>query len=560
MQAMNKPEKRTNLVILPPTAWQRNGALTQSAAKAGSQRAELPAYRSRLLIHILSALVMAGGVWCGFTKLDVIARGPATVIPYGDVKVIQPVFDGVVEKVFVQEGDHVQVGQKLVFLDRTVLAAKVNKQARELDIAKSELRRLQLAQTALKQIIARPDSLPDVHAQVGKVSELVGQVYTAAGAEHEASIDCASSGNSDDAAISDRATLEQQLHHMQNEKIAKQRSMFEREKQFKAEEIELRQKLLANKNLLSAAETELVESVAMVEKAEEQEKAFKYLEDQGAVSRFDYLNNSMAAGTRRLNLLKHRALIADLRHQVSIADAALKRFSAQFQAEIAGEQAAIGQLSADMLQIQLKLRHNERDFKLAGYHLSETMLKAQDEQASLVSALAEKEQRIGQLESALAEVQHLFDQAAIVSPVAGTVTGLKVWGRQEVVRTGQSLMTIIPANSRLVVEAQIPNGEIGFVARGQDAKLRFAAFPFQEFGIVGGKVLEVEAHATTNGKESFYRVRIAPENNWILARGQKRPFVSGMEVTAEIVTRKRSILETLLDSVNTLKDANNIRD
>src|SRR6516162_2086779 len=81
------------------------------------ERYEMPIYVARLSILIISALVVTAILWASLSKIDVIAEAPGKVIPIGDVKQVQPAFDGVIEKVLVVEGEQVTKDQPLVVLD-----------------------------------------------------------------------------------------------------------------------------------------------------------------------------------------------------------------------------------------------------------------------------------------------------------------------------------------------------------------------------------------------------------------------------------------------------------
>src|SRR5262249_37944236 len=158
--------------------------------------------------------------------------------------------------------------------------------------------------------------------------------------------------------------------------------------------------------------------------------------------------------------------------------------------------------------------------------------------------------------SALQVAQRGFDEAEIKSKITGTVTGIEIRGKGHVVKGGEPLMTVVPADAALVVEALVSNKDIGFVEIGQGAKLKFAAFPFEDYGIVRGKVYAIEAHSEENAKlGSIYKVMIAPERSWIMAKGRRMPFVSGLAVTSEIVVRQRTILDIFLEPMKKLKEA-----
>lgn len=62
-------------------------------------------------------LIVFGLIWANFSKLDEVAVAPGEVIPLGKSKVIQHLEGGIIQNLFVKEGDVVHEGQTLMQLD-----------------------------------------------------------------------------------------------------------------------------------------------------------------------------------------------------------------------------------------------------------------------------------------------------------------------------------------------------------------------------------------------------------------------------------------------------------
>src|SRR5205823_10199066 len=80
--------------------------------------------------------------------------------------------------------------------------------------------------------------------------------------------------------------------------------------------------------------------------------------------------------------------------------------------------------------------------------------------------------------------------------VSGLVTRLAVTHAGRVVPEGSTIAEISPSGHDLVLEAYVRNDDRGSIHEKQGAKLRFAAFPYQDYGAVEGEVLEVAPDAT----------------------------------------------------------------
>ena len=166
----------------------------------------------------------------------------------------------------------------------------------------------------------------------------------------------------------------------------------------------------------------------------------------------------------------------------------------------------------------------------------------------------DRQNRIAQLKSELAALEQAINHTTINAPVGGVITRLDVRSPRAVVQSGQAVAAIAPTGARLVVEAQIPNKDIAFLEKGMPAKLKFDAFPFQDFGSVAGQVIEVAPDAQVDEHlGSFYKVTILPQNSAILAHGKNIPLRPGLALSVEIVTERKSVLAILLEPFRKLK-------
>jgi membrane fusion protein len=139
------------------------------------------------------------------------------------------------------------------------------------------------------------------------------------------------------------------------------------------------------------------------------------------------------------------------------------------------------------------------------------------------------------------------------APVAGQVTALTA-------RVGQAvsplspLMSIIPAGSTLRAELAVPSAAIGFVKPGQDVRLAIDAFPYQRFGTISGKVLTTATTAISQSAPNgatvpVYLVTVTIPRARISAYGRNELLISGMTLTARIVTEKQSLLQWLFEPI-----------
>jgi membrane fusion protein len=164
----------------------------------------------------------------------------------------------------------------------------------------------------------------------------------------------------------------------------------------------------------------------------------------------------------------------------------------------------------------------------------------------LRSELATTEQRITEISGRRAY--------AIRAPTEGRVSMLQATVGQ-FADPRQLQMEIVPTESVLQAELFVPTRAIGFVQPGQQVRILYDAFPYQQFGAYSGRVLSISqtilTRSDTSGpielKEPAYRVTAALDRPDIDAYGKKIPLQADMLLRADIIIEKRSLISWLLD-------------
>jgi hemolysin D len=185
--------------------------------------------------------------------------------------------------------------------------------------------------------------------------------------------------------------------------------------------------------------------------------------------------------------------------------------------------------------------------------------------------LAEVERKRDRLVQELIKAQSKTDRTQLKAPIAGTVQQLAVNTTGQVVASGQALLTIVPLDSPIEIEAMIANSDIGFVAPGQPAVVKVEAFPFTRYGSVAGHVAKVSRDAVderdaTNlsdaanaakpqsggsGQPAKTQNLVFPATITLAQRtldidGKPISLTAGMAVTVEIKTGQRRAIDYLL--------------
>jgi hemolysin D len=86
-----------------------------------------PARLSRPILLGICALVLVAFTWATVGHIDIVVTATGKVLPSGNVKVLQPLYNSVVTRILVSDGDEVKAGQVLVELDATSSGAELGK-------------------------------------------------------------------------------------------------------------------------------------------------------------------------------------------------------------------------------------------------------------------------------------------------------------------------------------------------------------------------------------------------------------------------------------------------
>ena len=136
------------------------------------------------------------------------------------------------------------------------------------------------------------------------------------------------------------------------------------------------------------------------------------------------------------------------------------------------------------------------------------------------------------------------------APVAGTVQQLAAHTEGGVVTEAQPLMVIVPDGAQVTAEVTLENKDIGFVSPTQEAAIKLETFPYTRYGTVNATVKTVTADAVNDEKRgAIFPVTLSLSSTTIDVDGRPIRLSPGMNLTAEIKTGKRRIIEFLLSPV-----------
>ena len=170
----------------------------------------------------------------------------------------------------------------------------------------------------------------------------------------------------------------------------------------------------------------------------------------------------------------------------------------------------------------------------------------QDAQAEMTKAQEDLSTQTEQLK----DRSQVLDHTELTAPMDAIVNNIRINTLGGVVRSGETVMELLPAGDNLIVEAKIPPSDIAFVEIGQLTSIKLDAYDSSIYGSMRGEVSyispDVLVEETKQGIASYYRVRVSvtgKEFNGIKADAIR--LRAGLTATVEIKALDRTVLSYL---------------
>lgn len=217
----------------------------------------------------------------------------------------------------------------------------------------------------------------------------------------------------------------------------------------------------------------------------------------------------------------------------------------------------IAQLESGVADYGVKLEERRSELSRADQRVTDTELRIKGLESEY------RQQSSDQLKVAmlrLQEVQQELRKSAdasqrqvIVAPAAGEVMNLRYTSPGTVISPREPVADIVPADPRLVVEAQIRPEDISRVQQGQSGHIRFSAFNSLTTPMVDGKVFYVSADRLVQREtqQPYYVVLIEADAASLRQAGQLT-LQAGMPAEVFIQGEQRTPLQYLVEPITLL--------
>jgi multidrug efflux pump subunit AcrA (membrane-fusion protein) len=166
----------------------------------------------------------------------------------------------------------------------------------------------------------------------------------------------------------------------------------------------------------------------------------------------------------------------------------------------------------------------------------------------------EKQKEIIELENTIAQQKGIFQQALntfksqvddwkkkylLIAPINGTVAFAAFVQENQQLQANQTICFINPGNSEYYAQIVIPQSNFGKVASGQQVLLKFASYPFQEYGSVKGKIAFISHIPTDSG----YLAKVVLTDGLNTNYKKQIQYRDGLVAQGEIITKDLRLLQ-----------------
>ena len=166
----------------------------------------------------------------------------------------------------------------------------------------------------------------------------------------------------------------------------------------------------------------------------------------------------------------------------------------------------------------------------------------------------EKQKEIMELENTIAQQKSIFSQSLItlksqveewkkkyllIAPVDGKIAFATFLQENQQLQANQIICFINPGNAEYYAEVYIPQTNFGKVKKRQDVLLKFAAYPFQEYGSIKGKIDFISNITTDSG----YLAKVILPDGLYTSYKKQIQFREGLHAQGEIITENMRLLK-----------------
>lgn len=162
----------------------------------------------------------------------------------------------------------------------------------------------------------------------------------------------------------------------------------------------------------------------------------------------------------------------------------------------------------------------------------------------------ELEERVKNIDGTVAKIKVEENNYVVLAPISGTIESFSGLQVGSFLNASQPIATISAAD-KLIVESTISPNDIGLIKKNQKVKFQIDAFNYNQWGLLEGKVIDIDRNITIQGEQAFFKVRCKLNSMEMkLQSGYKTKVSKGMTLTSRYIITRRSLFDLLFDKMD----------
>ncbi len=209
-------------------------------------------------------------------------------------------------------------------------------------------------------------------------------------------------------------------------------------------------------------------------------------------------------------------------------------------------------LEREELRLKGDVANHESEIARLINSISETDVQIlqlrRERQSEVLTELRQADTEASDFNEQLTTASDQLRRIDVIAPVTGKVHNMTVTTVGGVVAPGQEIMQIIPADDRLIIEAQIDPADIDQIYPGQKTTVRLSAFNMRTTPEMNGLVMQSSADRIIDQVTGlpYYSVKIEIPPSELARLPENLTLLPGMPAESFMQTDSRSVLSYIL--------------
>lgn len=304
---------------------------------------------------------------------------------------------------------------------------------------------------------------------------------------------------------------------------------------------------------LATLKISLKQKYKMLEQQRQQEMDTYKMQQRGLQRRANQLKDELSSAKEALKLALRQAMLTR-----SVVERYQLLVNQKYVSETEFQQKQI-----DLAAVEANVESNRQSQQRLQRELTDTEIENESLRQQGEGRRTELNRLLQGIYQQQIELQ-VQEETTLASPVAGHIAAVLVKEGQTV-NQNELLLTIVPKHSSLQIELYATSKAVGFIKPNQRVGLRYAAYPYEKFGVQYGTTREITRTSLSSAdviphnpvvwkeNEGHYRVVVEPDKTAVTVYGREEPLRTGMTVAADIELENRHLYEWLLEPLWTLQ-------